>query len=444
MADKWQEKSVSELQTAGALLVEDGNHGENRPRPDEFSTNGIYFIRAADMDGGRLLFERAQCINKAALQRVRKGIGAGGDVLLSHKGTVGKIAYVPLNAPPFVCSPQTTFWRVRDSEQLDRRYLYFYLRSRAFREQLDSRKGETDMADYVSLTAQRTLKVAVPPLAHQKAIAEVLGALDDKIALNRRTSETLEMMARALFQSWFVDFDPVRAKLDDQVPVGLDSAISAHFPNSFQDSDVGRIPNGWSVGRVCDIVEQSRGSIKPSDSPTEYFDLYSLPAFDKGRIPQLEFGGDIMSNKFTVQNDSVLLSKLNPHIPRIWLPDLSDSRRSVCSTEFMVMRAKPNATREYLYTLFNSSAFAANYGTLVTGTTGSHQRIRPDSVLEMKIVIPPSHLTRAFSHLVIPMFKLVHRNIQQSHVLVSLRETLLEKLLNGEGRAELSKLRLNV
>jgi type I restriction enzyme, S subunit len=176
MAGEWKEMSVAELQAAGALLVEDGNHGENRPLPAEFSTEGIQFIRAADMDSGRVLFERAQRINEVAHQRVRKGIGAGGDVLLSHKGTVGKVAYVPLDAPPFVCSPQTTFWRVKELKQLDRRYIYFYLLSRAFREQLDSRKGETDMADYVSLTTQRSLKVIVPPLAEQKAIVPIHGA----------------------------------------------------------------------------------------------------------------------------------------------------------------------------------------------------------------------------------------------------------------------------
>jgi type I restriction enzyme S subunit len=167
MAGEWVEMTVAELQVAGALLVEDGNHGENRPRPDEFSTEGIQFIRAADMDSGRVLFERAQRINEVARQRVRKGIGAGGDVLLSHKGKVGKVAYVPLDAPSFVCSPQTTFWRVKDLKQLSRRYIYFYLLSRPFREQLDSRKGETDMADYVSMTTQRTLTVTVPPLAEQ-------------------------------------------------------------------------------------------------------------------------------------------------------------------------------------------------------------------------------------------------------------------------------------
>jgi type I restriction enzyme, S subunit len=246
----WAQTTVAELQARGALLVEDGNHGENRPRPDEFTGDGVQFIRAADMESGRVLFESAQRINEVALRRVRKGIGAGGDVLLSHKGTVGKVAYVPVNSPPFICSPQTTFWRVKDADQLDRRYLYYFLRSRAFHDQLNSRKGETDMADYVSLTNQRTLTVTVPPIIEQKAIAAVLGALDDKIELNRRMNATLEAMARALFQSWFVDFDPVRARLDGRHSTGLDSATVALFPSAFQGSELGRIPHGWRAASL--------------------------------------------------------------------------------------------------------------------------------------------------------------------------------------------------
>jgi len=210
MAAEWGTKTVSELQREGALLVEDGNHGEYRPRPDEFVDAGIAFIRAADMDAGRVLFNSASKINDRARQRITKGIGAPGDVLLSHKGTVGKVALVPEDAPPFVCSPQTTFWRTLDNVRLDRRYLYAFLRSPEFRDQLGTRSGETDMAPYVSLTSQRGLSVMLPPLPEQRAIAHILGTLDDKIELNRRMSETLEAMARALFKSWFIDFDPVR------------------------------------------------------------------------------------------------------------------------------------------------------------------------------------------------------------------------------------------
>ena len=290
------------------------------------------------------------------------------------------------------------------------------------------------------------IPVVAPPLADQKTIASVLGALDDKIELNRRMNATLEAMARALFQSWFVDFDPVRAKMersdiqaqrsaadrDGRPLAALNPATASLFPDSFQGSEAGHIPKGWTVGKVSDVATLNRGAVNPGDFPTETFDHFSLPAFDNGRTPKVQLGSAIMSNKFTVTPNSVLLSKLNPHIPRIWLPDLHASRRSVCSTEFMVACSKPGVSREYLFSLFTSSAFASIYGTLVTGTTGSHQRIRPESVLDMKIVIPSPSLIRAFTDISKPMFDRINRNTDQSRTLATLRDTLLPKLLSGE------------
>src|SRR5438552_13012028 len=119
MPNDWPRHSVIDLQRDGVLLVEDGNHGEDRPRREDFGQGDYAFIRAADMDDGRVIFESAERINQKALTRIRKGVGKGGDVLFSHKGTVGKLALVPLDAPPFVCSPQTTFWRTLDEERID-------------------------------------------------------------------------------------------------------------------------------------------------------------------------------------------------------------------------------------------------------------------------------------------------------------------------------------
>lgn len=196
MSEEWFK--VARLQADGVLLVEDGNHGEYRPRRDEFSGVGCAFIRAADLRDGRVLFGSASKINDAALSRIRKGIGQSQDVLLSHKGTVGKVALVERNAPPFVCSPQTTFYRSLDHGRLDPRYLYFFLQSPGFSRQLRAREGETDMAAYVSLTEQRQLLLHVPPINLQRAIAEVLGALDDKIDANGRLVPLLRDLAKAL------------------------------------------------------------------------------------------------------------------------------------------------------------------------------------------------------------------------------------------------------
>ncbi|SLF17922.1 type I restriction-modification system specificity subunit [Mycobacteroides abscessus subsp. bolletii] len=188
---------VRDLVSKGVLLVEDGNHGEYRPRPDEFVSEGIPFIRAADMSRGLVDFERAGRISEVARARVRKGIGAPGDVILSHKGTVGRVAVAPADSPDFVCSPQTTFWRSRDSEVLDQRYLRYLMSSADFVRQLDVLKGQTDMAPYVSLSDQRSMEIVLLPIARQRAIAEVLGALDDKIAANERICELADDLARA-------------------------------------------------------------------------------------------------------------------------------------------------------------------------------------------------------------------------------------------------------
>lgn len=195
---EWPTSVVAELEAEGVLKVEDGNHGEYRPRRDEFVEDGVAFIRAADMAGGRIDFSGASKINEVARERIRKGIGAPGDVLLSHKGTVGRVAVAPPDAPAFVCSPQTTFWRTLDDNVLDRAYLRYFLESPLFTQQLDARKGETDMAAYVSLTEQRRLVVTVPPIGVQQAIGSTLGALDDKIESNRHAVRLCATLARTV------------------------------------------------------------------------------------------------------------------------------------------------------------------------------------------------------------------------------------------------------
>ncbi len=140
--------------------------------------------------------------------------------------------------------PHNTALYVTDFKGNDPRFAFYFL-------------GALDFDRYNSGSAQPSLNrnfiypipVRVPPLAEQKAIAAVLGSLDDKIELNRRMNATLEAMARALFQSWFVDFDPVRAKLDGRKPAGLDKATAALFPSAFQDSPIGPVPKGWKVER---------------------------------------------------------------------------------------------------------------------------------------------------------------------------------------------------
>jgi type I restriction enzyme S subunit len=254
----------------------------------------------------------------------------------------------------------------------------------------------------------KALDVMLPPEPEQHAIARILATLDDKIDLNRRTNETLESIARTIFKSWFVDCDPMRAKVEGQ----------------------GRP----SMGTVDSVVGIRREGINPGEFSNELFDHYSIPAFDERRMPRQESGESIKSNKFVVPPQTVLLSKLNPRFPRIWLPEVSPIRRSVCSTEFIVAEPKPGFSREFVYCLFGSSGFAESLSELVTGTSSSHQRVRPEDFLRMKVIRPPQELVARFTEAVRPMLKHTAEGAEESLTLSFLRNALLPKLLSGELR----------
>ena len=432
MAGEWRTATVTELQRDGILLVEDGNHGEYRPRSDEFVESGVAFIRAADMDGGRVLFSSAAKINERARQRITKGIGAPGDVLLSHKGTVGKVALVPDDAPIFVCSPQTTFWRTRDERRLDRKYLYAFLRSAGFHAQLATRAGETDMAPYVSLTSQRALSVTLPPLPEQRAIAHILGTLDDKIELNRRMNETLEAMARALFNSWFVDFDPVRAKAEGRDP-GLPKPLADLFPARLVDSELGEIPEGWEVAPLPEAVDinPTRGLRKGVVAP--YLDMANMPTHGHSadEVVAREFGSGM---RFV--NGDTLVARITPCLENgktAFVDFLQEGQVGWGSTEYIVLRPKSPLPEEYAYCLARSAEFRDFAIQSMTGSSG-RQRVQAESFTHFRVAVPPRPIAEAFGRAIKPTFARASAAIRESRSFSAVRNALLPKLISGELR----------
>ena len=317
--------TVAELQAASVLRVEDGNHGEYRPASHMNSPrDGLLHCIFAQPIFARIEF--AIILPKRLVTQryneFRKGIGAGGDVLFSHKGTVGKLALVPLDAPVFVCSPQTTFWRTLDEDRLDRQFLYAYLRSPHFRQQWFARKGETDMADYVSLTAQRKLKIPLPPIDWQRRVGVAVAMWDSLIEINRQRIEMLEEVARQFVSG-----------------SGSCTFGSRGYEGvELTASDIGLIPEGWSQTCLAEKLELQRINIKPFEFANEEFEHYSIPSFDDRRLPSLELGSEIRSGKYLLTGESVMVSKLNPQFPRVWRVDRSNRpRRAVASTEFLVL-----------------------------------------------------------------------------------------------------------
>ncbi len=296
-----------------------------------------------------------------------------------------------------------------------------------------------------------SIPTSVPEPTEQRAIAHVLGTLDDKIELNRRRNQTLEAMARALFKDWFVDFGPVRAKMEGRD--GQDGLVSGQrhggrasgptepylpadlwqlFPDRLDDEGK---PKGWKMVPLDGIAELVTTSVSPGKLPDTVFEHYSIPAFDAGRMPAMELGESIKSNKYIVDADVVLVSKLNPQTPRVWLPSVATDR-AVCSTEFMQFVPRDRKNRPFLYCLMTSEVMQEEVLKHVTGSTGSRQRAQPSQIAKVDVLIPQSDILTAFNHQVASILRAVVDNQRESQTLAQLRDTLLPKLMSGQVRVD--------
>ena len=234
----------------------------------------------------------------------------------------------------------------------------------------------------------------------QKAIASVLSSLDDKIDLLHRQNKTLEAMAETLFRQWFVE----EAQED------------------------------WEEYSLSDLADHLKTNFSPGKMPNDVFNHYSLPAYDEGMQPFKETGSQILSNKYVVAPWTILVSKLNPRFPRIWPIGELLGNNNICSTEFQVFKPKQKNIYGYIYFLLRSNDAKEELIMAASGTSGSHQRVRPDDILNIKTNLPSIELARQYSALVTPAIKKTMANIAQVRTLEKLRDTLLPKLMSGDVR----------
>lgn len=277
--------------------------------------------------------------------------------------------------------------------------------------------------------------ISIPKTTEDEAIsiASVLEPIDGRITLLRETNATLEAIAQAIFKSWFVDFDPVKAKEEGRTLEGMDEETAALFPDSFEESEFGMIPRGWCAANMSYLIALHKGTVTPKNHPNEVFQHFSLPAYDAGNMPMDEKGSAIQSNKTTVPEDAVLISKLNPHIPRIWLPAVVE-KNAVCSTEFLPFVPTQDNRPAFVYCLLSTPELHASICQLATGTSNSHQRIKPDGILSLPATVPPVGVISKFNDVASPLLDRVKENRLIIQSLSSLRDTLLPRLINGQIR----------
>ncbi len=346
-------------------------------------------------------------------------------VIVGRKGAYRGIHYSP--EPFFVID--TAFY-LEPKQEVDLRWVYYCL--------LTYDINGMDSGSAIPSTSRESfyrLPVRVPPLKEQQAIACILGTLDDKIELNRRTNVTLEGIARAVFRSWFVDFDPVRAKAAGQQPPGLKPDLAALFPDAFEDSSLGEIPRGWRVRPLPEIIlinptrSLSKGTLAP------YLDMANMPT--QGPSPVAWVMREMGSGMKFVNGDT-LVARITPCLENgktAFVDFLASGEVGWGSTEYIVLRPKAAIPPVFAYLLARTDDFRTFAIQQMTGSSG-RQRVPADSLDKYSIATPDvnSFLFQHFGKLVLPMFDRITTAIMQSRTLAAMREALLPKLISGELR----------
>jgi type I restriction enzyme S subunit len=294
-------------------------------------------------------------------------------------------------------------------------------------------KASTDMAPYLSLTDQRRLGITLPPIAEQKAIASVLGALDDKIDLNRRMNATLEAMAQTLFQSWFVDFDPVRAKADRRDP-GLPQHLADLFPDSFEESELGEIPRGWNVKPIGDLAKVVGGStpstkepayweggVHPWATPKDLSGLSEPVLLNTER--KITDAGLSQVGSGLLPKGTVLLSSRAP-IGYLAITELPVA----INQGFIAMLAKPDTSN--LFLLLWATAAQEDIVRRANGST--FLEISKSGFRSIPVVSPPVKAMMEFERQARPLYERIVRCVQESCSLRALRDIMLPALLSGK------------
>ena len=423
---------VADLITESVLVINDGYRAKN----EELASAGLPFARAGNIDGG-FQFADADYFPEQNLGRVGNKISRPGDVVFTSKGTVGRFAYVADSTPRFVYSPQLCFWRAVDQERLDSRWLFYWMQSSEFHEQCDGVKGQTDMADYVSLRDQRAMSITLPPIDKQRTVGLLLGSLDDKIELNRRTNQTLESMARAIFRSWFVDFDPVVAKAAGRQPFGMSADLAALFPDELVSDERGEIPFGWHFRPLAEVTTKIGSGATPRGGSAVYLPegtgfIRSQNVLDH----EFEWNGlaritDEAAQQLigvSVREGDVLLNITGDSILRTCLVDSAVLPARV-SQHVAIIRPSPGIPSRYLHLRLVDDEMKDFLIGFDAG--GTRQAVTKAQLETVPILVPSDALLTRFDELTEPLFHRIDSNRVESRTLAVLRDTLLPKLMSG-------------
>ena len=314
----------------------------------------------------------------------------------------GKTAYVDMLDDGEIGFGSTEFIVMRAKTGIsDPQFVYYTAINPVFRNVAIKSMVGSSGRQRVQQSVLEELELSVPDLDEQRRIGDFLARIDEKIALNDRINDNLQQQAQAIYHERFETVSP------------------------------NDLPSDWRIVTLGEVATISNKSFNPLKEPEILLEHYSIPAFDEAKFPAFELSTSIKSNKFIIDASCFMISKLNPTTKRVWKPYCLTGN-AVCSTEFIVYKAKDKTITDFLYSVIDSNSFSDFMCSHVTGSTGSRQRTTPSDTLSYELILPSEDEQAEFQSLVSPMYAQIRINAIENDRLKRLRDSLLPKLMSGE------------
>lgn len=430
MESEWKSFSVDDLTEKVAM----GPFGSNI-KVSTFVPSGVPVISGQHLHGTKLQDGRFNFITEAHAERLRNSMVTHGDVIFTHAGNIGQVAVIPKNSrySRYVLSQRQFYARCKRDRILPE-YLAYFFHSPEGKHKLLSNASQVGVPSIARpSTHLKSIEVPLPPLAFQQSACDLLAALESRIEHNHALAVNLEAIARNLFKSWFVDFDPVSAKAAGEKSAGLTDDIAALFPDRFVESEIGDVPEGWKVGTLGDVckLNQETWSTKKHPEILEYIDLSNVKSGCIEDATSYLWDESPSRARRVLRCGDTIVGTVRPG-NRSFALIATDGLTG--STGFAVLRPSHSYHREYLYLAATSDDAIERLAHLADGA--AYPAVRPDVVTGTEVVIPNDEIMRQFSVITCPMFDQIAVCQSEASVLSSLRDILLPRLISGKLRVE--------
>ncbi len=441
MSCNWPLVTLSEVTSR----IGDGLHGT--PKYDD---NGdYYFINGNNLSNGKIIInEKTKRTDESQYLKHKKDLNDR-TLLVSINGTLGNIG--TYQGEKVFLGKSACYLNVLPNVNKD--YVMYVLTSKHFQDYIHNLATGSTIKN-VGLKLIREYEFQLPDIKTQNSIANVLVSIDSKITVNQQTNQTLEQMAQAIFKSWFVDFDPVKAKMNGEQPEGMDAATASLFPDKLVESELGLIPEGWSVEEAksqLDVLRgfsyKGKGLVGSLDEGVPMHNLNSVLEGGGYKYAGLKFYSEEFKEKFAIQEGDVLVANTEQGHNHLLIGYGAMVPKHLAHGFFShhTYRVRPkknsNMTPEFIERLFGKGRFARQVQGFTNGTTVN---MLPTAGMEMpQFVVPPKALAQKFSELVKPMKAMIEENHKSNIELAKLRDTLLPKLLSGEIELDVAEVNTN-